>query len=47
MRALSFRLMSSNYSTQLTKRVQIELIANFAGVKVNRVPRVSDIEHEV
>jgi len=25
----------------------IEMVAKFAGVKVNRVPRVADIEHEV
>jgi hypothetical protein len=27
--------------------IQIELVADFAGIKLDRVPRVVDIEHEV
>lgn len=27
--------------------LQIELVAEFGGVKLHKVPRVADIEHEV
>ena len=26
---------------------QIEMVAGFAGVRLNKIPRVADIEHEV
>ena len=27
--------------------LQIELVAAFAGIELNKVPRVADVEHEV
>jgi hypothetical protein len=32
---------------QLLTNLQIELVADFTGVRLTRVPRVKDIEHEV
>lgn len=34
-------------SVRLRFVVQIELVAAFTGVRLNKVPRVADIEHEV
>lgn len=30
-----------------TDLAQIELVANFCGLRLHKVPRVADIEHEV
>ncbi len=37
-------LMNYQYSQMA---LQIEMVAAFAGVRLNKIPRVADIEHEV
>lgn len=34
-------------SPRLQMLLQIEMVAAFAGIRLNKIPRVADIEHEV
>jgi hypothetical protein len=38
---------SSSVQADMQRNPQIEKVAAFCGLRLNRVPRVKDIEHEV